>query len=378
MSTFLVEAKKISKIYPHDNADKLELGQVEGMTFQFVVQKGLYQVGDEVVYFPEDSVLPEELVAHQNIANFMSGKAKNRIKTCVLRGQPSQGYVSPAKSIKEYLKVDTLPEDLTAALGVTKYDPPEIMTQSGNLVALPPSVYYYDIEGCERFPEIVERLRNEASVIISEKVEGSNMATSVEPDGKFYVCQHGYAIDNLPDHEEHTFWKIARSEGLIDAVLKLQTDKFKDCSVVIRSEALGPGIQKNIYNFNCHTTRIFDIEVNRKALNFVEFKELLLYAGLQDKCVPILSQGVKLDVWLDSRSLSEAAHGQSLLVPKLREGVVIKPEIEQYVVGFGRLFLKQRDPIYVAGLKELEEISYVVFNSVCTCSCIFYYCLLRL
>ena len=138
MSTFLVEAKKISKIYPHDNADKLELGQVEGMTFQFVVQKGLYKVGDEVCYFPEDSVLPQELVAHQNISNFMSGKSKNRIKTCVLRGAVSQGYVAPAKSIREYLKVDTLPEDLTTALQVTKYEPPEIMTQTGNLVALPP------------------------------------------------------------------------------------------------------------------------------------------------------------------------------------------------------------------------------------------------
>jgi RNA ligase (TIGR02306 family) len=349
MSTFAVEAKKISKIYPHTNADRLELGQVEGMTFQFVVQKDMYHVGDDVVYFPIDSLLPQGLVAQQNIANFLSGKDKNRVKTVALRGEISQGYVATKQSILEYLKIDTLPVDLTAALQVTKYEPPEIMTQSGNLVACPPAVYYYDIEGCDRYPNIVEKMRAADSVIISEKLEGSNMATCVETDGKVYICQHGYAIENLPDHEEHTFWKIARDEGLIDAVLKLQKDKFKDCAVTIRSEALGNGIQKNYYNLVKHTTRIFDIEVNRKAAGFPEFNYLLSYVGLIEKRVPVVSSGTTLDVWLDGKTLQEASHGQSMLVPKIREGVVIRPEIEQYVIGFGRLLLKQRDPIYLAG-----------------------------
>jgi RNA ligase (TIGR02306 family) len=351
MSTFAVEAKKISKIYPHSSADRLELGQVEGMTFQFVVQKGMYQAGDDVVYFPEDSLLPQELIAQQNIATFMSGKAKNRIKTCVLRGAVSQGYVASAKSIKEYLKVDTLPADLTAALGITKYEPPEIMTQTGKLVRLPKAVYEHDIEGCDRYPHIVEELLHKP-VVISEKLEGSNMATSVDTENKLSVCQHRYAIENLIDHDEHTFWKVARDEGIIDAVLKLQRDKFKGCSVTIRSEALGPGIQKNYYNFSKHTTRIFEIEVNRKAFNYSDFVNLLSYVELKEKCVPIISIGVTLEQWMAGRTLQEASHGMSMLVNKIREGIVIKPEIEQYVIGFGRLFLKQRDPIYVAGVKD--------------------------
>ena len=39
MSTFAVVQKKISKIYPHPDADKLELGQVEGMTFNLSFKK---------------------------------------------------------------------------------------------------------------------------------------------------------------------------------------------------------------------------------------------------------------------------------------------------------------------------------------------------
>src|SRR5271157_5865133 len=188
MSTFAVELKEISKIYIHPNADKLELGQVEGMTYQFVVQKGLYKEGDEVVYFPIDSLLPQELIQQQGISNFLAGKEKNRIKTCRLRGEISQGYVSPASSIRTYLKTDALPNDLTAVLGVTKYEPPEVMTHTGKLVQLPEQVYYYDIEGCDRYPEIVEKLMNEP-VFITEKLEGSNMATAIDLDKKIHVCQ---------------------------------------------------------------------------------------------------------------------------------------------------------------------------------------------
>jgi RNA ligase (TIGR02306 family) len=345
MSTFAVELKKIAKIYPHTNADKLELGQVEGMTYQFVTQKGLYQAGDEVVYFPVDSLLTQEFIQHQNISNHMAGKDKNRVKTCRLRNEISQGYVTAASSVKEFLKVDTLPEDLTTALNVTKYEPPEIMTHSGNLIQLPEQVYYYDIEGCDRYPDMVEKLMDE-KVVITEKVEGSNMATAIDLDKKIHVCQHNHAIENLPDHEEHTFWKIARNEGLIDALTLLQ-DLYPNCAITIRSEALGPKIQGNYYNFNKHSTRIFDIEINRKALDFDELMVVLEKINLREKFVPIIASNVTLREWLNGRSLQQVSNGKSLLVDRIREGIVIKPMKEQFVMGFGRLFLKQRDPIYL-------------------------------
>jgi RNA ligase (TIGR02306 family) len=345
MSTFAVELRKISKIHTHPNADKLELGQVEGMTYQFVVQKGLYKPGDEVAFFPIDSLLPQELIQQQGIANFMAGKEKNRVKTCRLRSEISQGYVAPINSIKQYLKVDTLPEDLTSALNVTKYEPPEIMTHSGNLVKLPEQVYYYDIEGCDRYPEIIESLMEE-KVFITEKLEGSNMATAIDIDKKIYICQHSYAIENLPDREEHTFWQIARNEGLIDAVKLLQNDYYPNCAITIRSEALG-SIQGNYYNLKKHTTKIFDLEINKKALDFNDLMLILEKIGLKNKFVPILASNITLKEWLNGRTLQEASNGKSILIDRLREGIVIKPMKEQFIPGFGRLFLKQRDPLYL-------------------------------
>jgi RNA ligase (TIGR02306 family) len=347
MSTFAVELRKISKVYPHSNADKLELGQVEGMLFQFCIQKGLYKVGDEVVYFPVDSVLPQELIQQQGIANFMKGKNKNRVKTVTLRGEISQGYVAPVSSIKQFLNVEAwLPIDLTTALGVTKYEALDIKTNTGNLVAPPEQVYFYDIEGCDRFPDIAEKLMDE-KVVISEKLEGSNMATAIDTEKKIYVCQHKYAIENLPDHDEHHFWRIARNEGLIDAVELLQNNYFPGCAITIRSEALGPGIQGNYYNFKKHTTRIFDIEVNRKAIEFAELEVLLDKIGLRSLLVPIIACNMTLREFLNGRTIQKASNGKSMLVDRTREGIVIKPMKEQYEIGFGRLFLKQPDPIYL-------------------------------
>ena len=355
MSTFAVVLKKISKIYPHPDADKLELGQVEGMSFQFVVQKGLYKAGDDVVFFPIEAVLPQDLIQQQGIANFMAGKEKNRIRTAVLRGQLSQGYVAPVSSIKEYLKIDTLPEDLTTALGVVKYEPPEIPVQNGILVGLPEFANTpYDIEGCDLYLDIVVKMMEE-KVVVTEKLEGSNMLTTLDLNKEISVCLHTKAIKNIPGQEEHHFWKIARAQSpsIIEIAQILEKDYFPGQTIAIRSEALGPGIQSNIYNFKEHNTRIFDIEINGKYLDFTELHCILTKIGASERLVPIIASNVVLKDWLAGRTLQEASRGKSVLNPdRYREGIVIKPMKEQYIIGFGRLILKQRDPLYLAKQKD--------------------------
>jgi hypothetical protein len=45
--------------------------------------------------------------------------------------------------------------------------------------------------------------------------------------------------------------------------------------------------------------------------------------------------------------LIEQNPGHVFIPNKIREGIVIKPMEEEFIHGFGRLFLKQRDPIYL-------------------------------
>jgi RNA ligase (TIGR02306 family) len=364
MSTFKVEVKKLSKVYPHTDPEtqRLELAQVEGMTYQFVIPKGAYKEGDEVVFFPIDSLLPQEFIAQQGIGNFLSGKEKNRVRTAKLRGAISQGYVASVDSVKQYLKVDTLPDDLTEALGVTKYEPPEIKISSGNLVRLPEHVSSYDIEGCDRYPNIVEILMD-LPCMISEKMEGSNAWATLDLDKKVSVGQHNYTIENIPDGPEHSFWTVARRDGILDSLYKL-SEIYPGTAVTVRFEMVGPGIQGNYYQLMQLMSFVFDVEIDRRPISFVELDTILDKVGLRDRFVPVLNDNVTLRVFLGDKTVQQMSNGISMLNPgygfreesvfdkkakvnKLREGIVIKPMVEQNVVGFGRLFIKQRDPVYL-------------------------------
>lgn len=363
MSTFRVEHKKISKIYPHSNADRLELAQVEELTYQFAVPKGTYTVGDSVIYFPIDSLLPQDFIVQQGIANFLSGKEKNRVRTVKLREAISQGYVASVSEVLKYLKTDTLPEDLTAAMGVVKYEPPEIKISAGNLVRLPEHVSVYDIEGCDNYPHIVEMLMD-IPCVITEKMEGSNAWATMDSDKKISVGQRNYSIENLPEGPEHSFWTVMRRDSIIGALDRL-SEIYGGSPVTIRSEMVGPGIQGNYYRLKQLMCFVYDIEVATKYVPYTDLESLLTEIGLAEKFVPVLAKGITFREWLAGRTIQQAANGVSVWNPnkeslalydikkdqmgvcKIREGIVIKPMVEQNIVGFGRLFLKQRDPVYL-------------------------------
>ena len=64
---------------------------------------------------------------------------------------------------------------------------------------------------------------------------------------------------------------------------------------------------------------------------------------------PVLFEG-RLDDYLSGRSLSQASDGETAIVSakgKLREGIVIKPMIEEWTESVGRLIIKQRSPVYL-------------------------------
>jgi hypothetical protein len=146
MAFFGVTSEHISAINVHPNADALELGKLEGMSFQFVIRRGAFKVGDEVFYFPIDTVFSDELAAVCGVLGKLAGSKKNRLKTVRLRGEISQGLVvlttevepllaqsSPGWDWRANSEDSALIEDtngaevetneLTAKLQVKKYEP---------------------------------------------------------------------------------------------------------------------------------------------------------------------------------------------------------------------------------------------------------------
>ena len=341
MAFFAVTLEKIAEIRPHPNADRLEVAALHGLAFQFCIRKGDYAVGDAVVYFPVDSLLPAEVVAQLGVGNMLAGSAKNRVKTVQLRGQISQGLVCRPESV-----LNEPPEglDLTAKLGVTKYEPPEIFAANAILLPLPSGVGVYDIEGADRYLRALELLLD-LPVLITEKVEGTNHATVLTDTGEAVVCQRGNRIVELPD-SENTYCKVAREQGLLEFVAQVPHEPGQ--LVALRGELIGPGIQKNIYGLKKPVVRLFDVKVGHRYLHAEAFLQLVPEAWR----VPVLSCGPTLRQWLAGRTVQQAADGKSAWADRLREGIVVRPLVEQ-LADFGdghpqRLILKQRSPLYLA------------------------------
>lgn len=149
MAFFGVTKEKISKVMDHPNADRLSIAQVESMSFTFVTGKNQFSVGDEVLYIPLDSVLPEIVLEKLNLVGKLAGTNKNRVKSLKLRGVISQGIVAEVSKFLTPEQMNFSSEEITNLLGVTKYEPPVQISNTGVLMGLPDGYSTYDIEGAD-------------------------------------------------------------------------------------------------------------------------------------------------------------------------------------------------------------------------------------
>lgn len=357
MSDFAVEVRRIESITQHDNADRLEIGRVEGLDFQFIVGKGEYEPGDWVVYFPVDSVLPQSLIEKLGIKH-LSGKQQNRVKTVKLRGKISQGVVIPANDVFEAVRcigVFSIGDDVTEILGVTKYEPPPVFENGANLLPLPYGMNPYDIQGYERYPEAVAQLMD-MKCEITEKLEGMNFSITVNVHGEVWVNQRNFTIQEIDGHE-HAFWATARKMGVIEAAHRcLGAYSYPAETLTLYGEFLGPNVQGNYYRLMKHTIRFYDITAGYRFLSPNDAYTHTVHSGanLSMPWVPTLWHGM-LREYLQGRTIAEASNGPSAFNPSVaREGIVIKPlDTMCYSKEMqGRLIIKKRSPEYLAGCKR--------------------------
>lgn len=351
MSMFKVSIEKIGSVENHPNADRLDIVKVDGKDFDIITGRDSYKVGDPVLFFPVDSVMPIELSEKLEITkNLKNG----RIKTIKLRGMFSQGFVVAVNEILESGWSETYGEgdDVKELLGVTKYEIPEfapkgLKTDSqrpGHLRPLPEGVVKYDLEGAQNYTKVVDQLMDQ-KVYISEKMEGSHWGCTIDIDGNIQVFQRNFSIDEAAD-VPHAWWEVFRKEGYAQKLMEMM-ELFSDLSrITIRGEIVGPSIQSNYYDLDKQTVYVFEIEFNDKPIDAGRFANVADVFGL--KIVPTLGYDVVLKDWLNGRSVTEASDGLSVH-GKPREGIVIKPMVEQFSRELGgRMVLKQRGPEYLA------------------------------
>lgn len=240
----LATIRFIDEIKPIEGADKIEAIRVGG--WWVVAQKGQgYEVGSTVVYFEIDSFLP---ASDERFADFCerstrvneNGDRGHVLKTIRLRGTYSQGAIMPVGLfINEIPEVGVAGEDVTEALGITKWEPPVPAELAGNASGLFPS--FMRRTDAERVQNLSDMFPLDDSWIPTEKVDGTSATYALSPDGEFVVCSRNYAL--IPSG--NLYWQIAERYGIEEYLRTIKASTVEGAAVVLQGEIFGEGIQKN-------------------------------------------------------------------------------------------------------------------------------------
>lgn len=354
MSQFKVSKEKI-ELFTHNNADSLMIGKVG--TYQVVVQKGLYNDGDEVVFAPEKSILTGEIKTE--FEKYLSGPNKDRVKGVRLRGEISSGIIIP-KHLLPDLSEFKVGEDISELLGITKYEPPVPTQLAGKVKSFDMS--HIGTHDCEHVGVYVNDLINGERVVISEKLHGSQaiLAHNVN-ENETIISSKGLLKSGLviEESDENTYWIAFKNDGVVDKIRK----SFESGVVQVFGEVIP--VQKGYtYGQNKPTVRIFDIRLDGESIPYdlvpEDFKPLwvpIVFDGelkLDEKEIVVYSdpeKGIhktKIDYMLPKwiYNLAETKERVSGIEIHWSEGLVIRPYIDRNAKDGTKLRLKVISKFY--------------------------------
>lgn len=345
----LASIRTIKEIKPIKGADRIVCAVVDG--WELVTQKSNdLKVGDFVVYFEIDSLLPQveqfEFLHPYYVTekNSING-AGFRLKTIRLRGQVSQGLIIPVEKGEVFDLVDgiwyafNVPSeghitpifdgmDLTDRMGVKKYEKPIAANLAGIVRGNFPSFIPKTDE--ERIQNCIGKFHHEWNnhqFEVTLKLDGSSFtayfipASETHPVERFGVCSRNM---DLLESEGNSFWQVVRR---LDLENKLR--RF-DRSIAIQGELMGPGVQGNrekLDHLQVFVFNIYDITRSR-YLDAVERKSITAELGMRH--VPVIDEGSVFSGFLTTKDFLQYAERPSLNHEQA-EGIVFKsldnPEI---------------------------------------------------
>lgn len=278
MERKLASVVKVLDIQPIAGADAIEVATVKG--WKVVVKKNEYKIGDLAVYYEIDSFLPitpQFEFLRKSSYKKMNDKEGFRLKTIKLKGQLSQGLLTPIP--KGLLVPAQEGDDLTELLGIIKYEPPIPAELAGEIKgAFPSFIPKTDEVRIQNFEsEVGIPIANER-VYITEKIDGTSFTCYVN-NGEFGVCGRNW---ELKETEGNSLWRMANKLNLREKLLSLKRN------IAFQGELFGSGINGNWYKLNDHRLMFFtgyDID-NRKRLPFNEL--LNLFEELELSSVPVI------------------------------------------------------------------------------------------
>jgi len=353
MATWKVIAERI-ELMPHPNADSLALAKVGPFQLVVATSNG-YQSGDIVVFAPERSVLPDaitgEYVNSDTGISYLTGPDQNRVKRVRLRGEYSEGVtINPAWVVATLGVPDmnalALNEDLSAALGITRYEPPIPANMAGEIEPINVMTAWHEHD-VEQFRLYATEFHDGEEVIVTEKIHGSQGVFLRADDGRAYATSKGFAhnLQGIVDNAGNLYWRAARATRLFERIA--ETAALPERAIQVFTEVFpcqGAGF---MYGATAPTLRVYRVFVDGVELSVDQVRDTLPL--VHDLWVPVLYRGP-----FDLATLVALAAGKEQVSGRqahIREGIVIAPATPRRSrEGFG-LFLKVINPKY----KDSEE-----------------------
>ncbi|KAI1880571.1 hypothetical protein JX265_000811 [Neoarthrinium moseri] len=293
----LVTVRRISQL-TQIKRSRFEVATVDG--WNVVVEKGLYTIGELIVYFEIDSFLPEdddrywEYTISGSIQEYL-GKRGTVVRTRLHQRHISQGVIFPLNTFPEIIQdkraqckapgphnaaeieKKMMDIDYAGLLGIKKFE--EHFLDDGVSYGYPP--IFFPQPGCERAQNVVslfEQYGNE-DFHVTEKVDGIPITVyHVDPQSQWFaalprgadtkgaerphlgVCSR--SVDYM-EVDNSIPWKAAREQGIISKVPRIgalcaaASHRNGGNNFAIQGELCGDGIMGNSMQFHKGQHRFF-------------------------------------------------------------------------------------------------------------------------
>ena len=315
MERKLATVVRIADVHPIAGADAIELASVKG--WKVVTRKNEYKVGDLAVYFEIDSFLPvapQFEFLRKTSYKKMGDREGFRLKTIRLRGQISQGLLTPVPNtifgtIKEG-------DDLTELLHVVKYEAPIPAQLAGKIkCSFPSFIPKTDEIRIQNFQADTDFSPAGERVYITEKLDGTSF-TCYFNKGEFGVCGRNW---ELTESSDNSLWNMANLLQLKNKLTLLGKN------IALQGELIGNGINGNLYRLRDHKLFIFtgyDIDTG-KRMPFDMLEWILFKLDLQ--MVPVIDGNTILPKGDIVDYMLLMAEEKSVINPEVdREGIVVR------------------------------------------------------
>ena len=280
----LATVQTISNIEPIPEADAIEVATIKG--WKVVVKKGEFQIGDKVVYFEIDSLIPKTSITEFLMKRETDTEA--RLKTVKLRGQVSQGLIiSLEDALKMAEELNGSVElfdtdngfDVSDLLHVEKYEPPVTYGNEGRCIGWPFTLSKTDEERIQNIPEVLDEIIEKGiRLCASVKLDGTSMTVVAVPDG-IHVAGRNNDFDKTDSLAfNNKYWQTALRYKVPEALESAYSDDR--VFYAVQGELVGPGIQGNKMNLSelhYYIFNLFASEDNGATWKKLGYNELIKF-----------------------------------------------------------------------------------------------------